>query len=132
MASIHLETIIEAPAERVWGALAAAGEAHKAFAGVLSDCRLEDEDVRVATFTNGLVVKERIIGVDAAQMRIAYAVIESELEHHSASMQVAAANDAACRFIWITDVLPHEAAAWIRPLMEEGARALKASVERAR
>jgi len=87
MASIHLETVIEAPAEDVWAALAAVGEAHKAFSGVLSDCRLEREDVRVATFVNGLVVKERIVSVDQSRMRIAYAVIESALEHHGASMQ---------------------------------------------
>jgi hypothetical protein len=132
MASIHLETIIEAPAEQVWAVLAAIGEAQRAFAGVLSDCRLERDDVRAVTFVNGLVVKERIVGVDPGRMRIAYAVIESGLEHHSASMQVVAASDGACRFVWVTDVLPHEAAAWIRPLMEEGAQALKAGVEGAR
>jgi uncharacterized protein YndB with AHSA1/START domain len=129
MASIQLETIIHAPAEQVWAALAAVGEAHRAFAGVLSGCRLEREDVRVVTFVNGLVVKEQIVDVDPTLMRIAYAVIESELAHHSASMQVGATTDRACRFVWITDVLPHDAAGWIRPLMEQGAEALKTNVE---
>jgi uncharacterized protein YndB with AHSA1/START domain len=129
VASIHLETLIQAPAERVWAALAAIGEAHKAFSGVLSGCRLESDDVRVVTFLNGMVVKERIISVDPTRMRVAYAVIESELEHHSASMQISAVSDGACRFIWITDVLPHQAQEWIRPLMEEGAQALKTNVE---
>lgn len=132
MASIHIETTIQAPAEDVWAALEAVGEAHRAFAGVLSGCRLEREDVRVATFVNGLVVKERIVSVDPARMRIAYTVIESELAHHSASMQVSAARDGACRFVWITDVLPHEAAEWIRPLMAQGAQALKMSIETSR
>jgi uncharacterized protein YndB with AHSA1/START domain len=129
VASIHLETVIQAPAERVWAALAAVGEAHRTFSGVLSGCRLEGDDVRVVTFLNGLVVKERIISVDPTRMRVAYAVTESELEHHSASMQVSAMPDGACRFDWITDVLPHQAQEWIRPLMEEGAQALKANVE---
>jgi hypothetical protein len=129
MASIHLDMIIQAPAAQVWAALAAVGEAHKAFSGVLSGCRLERDDVRVVTFANGLVVKEQIVSVDPERMRIAYAVIESELTHHSASMQVSAAADRACRFIWTTDVLPHEAAEWIHPLMEKGAQALKTSVE---
>ena len=132
MATIHNETAIDAPAAQVWAVLAAVGEAHRAFAGVLSGCSLEREDLRVATFVNGLVVKERIISVDPARMRIAYTVIESEFEHHSASMQISATSDRACRFIWITDVLPHQAAEMVRPLMEEGARALKRNVETSR
>jgi hypothetical protein len=129
MASIQIDTIIQAPAEEVWAALAAVGAAHEAFAGVLSECRLEPNDVRVVTFANGLVVKERIISIDSARMRLAYGVIESDLIHHSASMQISAATERTCRFVWITDVLPHEAAEWIRPLMEEGARALTRNVE---
>jgi hypothetical protein len=128
MASIHIETTIEAPAAQVWAALAAIGEAHKAFAGVLSACVLERDDVRVVTFANGLAVKEQIVSVDPARMRIAYAALESELTHHSASMQIGGERDGTCRFTWITDVLPHEAADWIRPLMEQGTQALKRSV----
>jgi hypothetical protein len=132
MASIHLERVIPAPADQVWATLAAVGEAHRAFAGVLSGCHLDREDVRVATFVNGLVVKERIVSVEPARMRLAYAVIESQLLHHSASMQLDANGDGTTRFIWITDVLPHDAAEWIRPLMEQGAEALNTNVVRAR
>jgi len=59
MAAIHVEMRIRASAQQVWQALAATGEAHKAFAGVLKDSRMESEDLRVATFANGMVVKER-------------------------------------------------------------------------
>lgn len=131
MASIHVETRIQAPAEQVWSMLAAIGDAHKAFAGVLVASVLESEDMRRVTFANGLVVKEQIVGIDAARMRIAYRVIESELVYHSASMQVVALTRDSCRFDWITDVLPHDAAAWIGPLMEAGARALAANVSTA-
>jgi uncharacterized protein YndB with AHSA1/START domain len=129
MAAIHIETRIHAPAQQVWQALAATGDAHLAFAGVLTGCRLESEDVRVATFANGMVVKERIVSVEPRRMRIAYGVIESQFVHHSASMQVVARSDGECEFIWITDVLPHEAAASITPLMEAGAQALRRVVE---
>jgi uncharacterized protein YndB with AHSA1/START domain len=132
MASIHVETVIEAPTEKVWAALVAIGRAHEAFAGVLSGCRLEGDDVRVVTFANGMVVKERIVTVDPERMRIAYAVIESGLVHHSAAMQVHDAIVGASRFVWVADVLPHDAASRIRPLMEQGAQALKRSVEAAR
>jgi hypothetical protein len=132
MASIHIDTTIQAPARQVWAALSAVGEAHKAFGGVLTGCRLESDDLRVVTFANGLQVKEQIVAVDASRMRIAYAAIGTELKHHSAAMQITAVTDDACRFDWVTDVLPHEAVDWIRPLMEQGARALAANIEATR
>jgi hypothetical protein len=128
MAAIHIEMPIRAPAQQVWQSLAAIGEAHRAFAGVLTDCRLERDDLRVATFANGLVVKERIVSVEPERMRIAYAVIESQFEYHGASMQVVARGD-ECTFVWTTDVLPHGAAASVTPLMEQGARALQGVME---
>lgn len=132
MAAIHIETRIRAPAQQVWQALAATGDAHLAFAGVLTGCKLEREDLRVATFANGMVVKERIVSVEPQRMRIAYGVIESQFVHHSASMQVVARGDGECDFVWIADVLPHEAAASITPLMEAGARALRGVMESGR
>jgi len=129
MAAVHVETRIRASAQQVWQALAATGEAHRAFAGVLKDCRLEGEDVRIATFANGMVVKERIVSVEPERMRFAYSVIE-KFVHHSATMQVVARGANECDFVWIADVLPHAAAASITPLMEQGAKALRAVMER--
>jgi hypothetical protein len=130
MAAVHVEARIRASAQQVWQALAATGDAHRAFAGVLKDCRLESEDVRIATFANGMVVMERIVSVEPQRMRIAYSVIESQFVHHSASMQVVARGADECDFIWIADVLPHGAAASITPLMEQGAKALKNVMEK--
>jgi hypothetical protein len=130
MATVHIEMPIRAPASQLWEALAATGNAHLAFAGVLTDCRMEREDVRVATFANGNVVRERIVTVDAQRMRVAYGVIESQFVHHSASMQVVARGENECAFVWIADVLPHAAAAMITPLMEQGAKALREVTER--
>ena len=129
MAAVHVRTSIRAPAQQVWKALEATGDAHLAFAGVLTDCRLEREDLRVATFANGMVVKERIVSVEPQRMRIAYGVIESQFVHHSASMQVVPQGDDECDFIWIADVLPAAAATSITPLMEHGARALQRVME---
>lgn len=129
MASIHLETLIRAPVARVWERLAATGEAHRAFAGVLTESHMESADVRSVTFANGMVARERIVDVDPARMRVAYAVIGTDLVHHSASMQVFADGADACRFVWIADVLPGDAVEWIRPLMEQGMAALKQGAE---
>ena len=128
MAAVHVETRIRAPAQQVWQALAATGEAHRAFAGVLKDCRLEGEDLRIATFANGMVVKERIVSIEPERMRFAYSVIE-KFVHHSATMQVVARGANECDFVWIEDVLPHAAAASITPLMEQGAKALRTVME---
>jgi uncharacterized protein YndB with AHSA1/START domain len=130
MAAVHVETRIRAPAQRVWQALAATGDAYKAFAGVLKDSRMESEDLRIATFANGMVAKERIISVEPQRMRIAYSVIE-QFVHHSATMQVVARGDQECDFVWIADVLPHAVAAQITPLMEQGAKALRTVMEKA-
>ena len=128
MAAVHVETRIRASAQQVWQALAATGEAHRAFAGVLKDCRLEGADVRIATFANGMVVKERIVSVEPERMRFAYSVIE-KFVHHSATMQVVARGANECDFVWTADVLPHAAAASITPLMEQGATALRTVME---
>ena len=128
MAAVHVETRIRASAQQVWQALAATGEAHRAFAGVLKDCRLESEDLRIATFANGMVVKERIVSVEPERMRFAYSVIE-KFVHHSATMQVVARGANECDFVWTADVLPHAAAASITPLMEQGAQALRTVME---
>jgi hypothetical protein len=77
-----------------------------------------------------MVVKERIVSVEPQRMRIAYAVIESQFLHHSASMQVVPRSAQECDFVWIADVLPHAAATSITPLMEQGARALQGVMER--
>ena len=129
MAAVHVETRIRASAQQVWQALAATGEAHRAFAGVLKDCRLESEDLRIATFANGMVVTERIVSVEPERMRFAYSVLE-KFVHHSATMQVVARGANECDFVWIADVLPHAAAASITPLMEQGAKALRGVMER--
>jgi carbon monoxide dehydrogenase subunit G len=125
MASIIRDTVVRAPAATVWDALSNVGAAHRVFAGVLSDCRLEGENTRIATFTNGLIVTERIISIDAERKRVAYTLVSGGFEHHGASMQVFTHDEGACRFVWTTDVLPDAAADRIRPLMDAGIAALK-------
>ena len=129
MASIIIAVSVQASAETVWNALSNVGEAHRVFTGVLSDCRLEADDMRIATFTNGLVARERIISIDAAHGRIAYTVLSGGFEHHGASMQVVPGDNGTCRFVWTRDVLPNAAAERIRPLMDTGVAALKRTFE---
>lgn len=128
MASIHYEALVDVPAEKAWAALRDVGAAHHLFAGVLTDAQLEGA-VRTVTFANGKVVREKIVDVDDEARRVAYAVIDGVFEHHSASMQIFSAGEARCRFVWITDILPDDQTAMVRPLVEQGGQALKRVLE---
>jgi hypothetical protein len=129
MASIHQQTAVEVDVNQAWAALRLVGEAHKLFAPVLVDGRLEG-DVRTVRFANGMVVRERIIDVDDERRRVAYSVLDGPgMTYHHASMQVVAAGSGRCHFIWITDFLPHGIAGDLSPLIEQGAGALKNNLE---
>lgn len=121
MASIRKEFVVGAPAERVWDALRDVGEVHRRLApGFVTDCRLEP-GARVVTFADGFVARELIVDVDDAARRIAYSARSERLQHHNASFEVHEDGPARCRVVWLADVLPHEAAAVVGAMMEQGA-----------
>jgi hypothetical protein len=130
VASIHHELTVNVSADKAWAALRQVGLAHKLFAPVLSDGRLEG-DVRTVTFANGMVTRERIVDISEDRRRVAYSVIEgSPMTHHNASMQIVPIDGRRCRFVWIADFLPHEFADTMLPLVKQGAEALKANLEK--
>jgi len=51
------------------------------------------------------------------------------MTYHHASMQVLDAGPGRCVFVWITDFLPPEIAGNLAPLIQQGAKALKANLE---
>lgn len=130
MASIHREITIEAPAETVWAAVRDVGNVHvRLCPGVLTGARLEG-DSRVVTFANGMAVRERIVDIDDAKRRFAYAVVDGRPTHHNASMQVVDEGEGRSRLIWITDLLPQEVVAPIAALVELGAAAMQRTLNR--
>ena len=129
MASIHEQLAIEVGADEAWAALRLVGEPHKLFAPVLVDGQL-DGDTRTVKFANGMVVQERILDVDDKRRRVAYSAVNGPgMTYHHASMQVIDAGPGRCLFVWITDFLPPEIAGNLAPLIEQGAKALKANLE---
>lgn len=128
MASIWWEEPVAAPAGLAWAALRRVDLAHRLFSPVLVDGSM-DGGIRTVTFANGLVVRERIVDVDEERMRLVYAVLGDLFEHHSASMQILPVDEERSRFVWISDFLPDERAETVRPLMEQGARALARNIE---
>ena len=128
MASIHSEVLIEAHPEAFWAKLRDVGNVHRLFRGVVTDARL-DGGIRVVTFANGSVIRERIVAVDDERRRVVYASVRDGLVHHSASMQVFAEGEGRSRFVWISDFLPDSLEASIRPLVELGTAAIKRTME---
>ncbi len=129
MASIHKEILLQARPQDVWVAIRDVGAVHQRLApGFVIDTRL-DEDARIVTFANGAVVRERIVDIDGQARRFAYAAVGGRTTHHNASMQVIALGSERSRLVWITDLLPNEVAATINELVEQGARAMKQTLE---
>ena len=85
---------------------------------------------RIVTFANGVVVREVIVQIDDEARRLVYSVRSENLTHHNASFQVFPDGANRCRVVWITDLLPDEAAAGIGAMVEQGTVAMKSALER--
>ena len=123
MATIIKEVEIERSPDEVWDALQDFMAVHERLVpGFLTDSRPDGDDTRVVTFANGAVAREVLVGVDKDAKRLCYSVVEGPLgfSTHSASAQVFEAGDGRSRFVWITDVLPHEVADRVDELMTVG------------
>jgi hypothetical protein len=131
MASIHMELVVDAPAEHVWAAIRDVGAVHTRLAQhFVVDTRLE-RDSRIVTFANGEVVRERIVDIDDRKRRLAYAVVDWRTTHHNASFQVVPDSDERCHIVWITDLLPDTLAELVEGFMEQGSAAIKHTLETA-
>jgi carbon monoxide dehydrogenase subunit G len=132
MASIRREFVIDAAPQDVWDAVRDAGAVHRRLApGFVVDCRLED-GARTVTFANGFVARELIVDVDDDTRRIVYSVVGGPATHHNASMQILPTDDGRSRMEWITDLLPHEAASVLEPMVEQGAEVMRLALAGAR
>jgi carbon monoxide dehydrogenase subunit G len=130
MATIYKEFIVEADAARVWDALRDFNAVHVRLApGFLTGCTIDAEGARMLTFANGLVAREVPVGIDDTHRRLAYTVAGGKASHHHASAQVFTEGPGRSRFVWITDVLPDAMAAYVEPMMVQGAAAMKAALE---
>jgi hypothetical protein len=129
MATAYKEFIVRVAADHVWAAFRDVGAVHTRLAQkFVTDCRL-DGDSRIVTFADGTVVRERIVTIDDARRRLAYAVTEWRTTHHNASFQVFDDGDGRTRIAWITDLLPNDLGGLIDGLMEQGAAAMTQTLE---
>ena len=130
MASIRKILEIGAPVESVWAALADFHHVHTRVApGFVTDSK-PDGDIRVVTFSNGSVAREKLVSMDAALRRVVYAIVDGRPTHHSASVDLVALDSHKTRFVWTTDVLPDELAPYIDGQMSLAAPLMKTALER--
>lgn len=134
MASIKTETQIDARPEDVWAALRDFGAVHERVApGFVVDATVEG-DARIVTFGNGAVAREILVAVDDDARRLVYTVVDAPtmgFTHHNASAQVFDEGPDGSRFVWIADVLPHDVAARVQVMMEQGTAVIKHTLESA-
>lgn len=133
MASIHREIVIGVGAAQVWAALRDVGALHvRLVKGFVTNCRLESEadgEVRIVTFANGVVARERIVSIDDDAQRVAWSAAGGRLSHHNASAQVVDAGGGRSRVVWVCDLLPDSMAPAITGMIELGLKAMKATLE---
>jgi uncharacterized protein YndB with AHSA1/START domain len=129
MASIRIETTIEAPSEKVWEALRAWDRPHEVLVpGFVVDTRMDGED-RIVSFFNGATVREVLIDLDEDARRLVWSVVDGPYTHHNGAAQVLSDGNGATRFVWTADLLPNEAAKPTRQMMERGAETVKQTLE---
>lgn len=129
MASIHIERIVDAPADQVWDAIRDVGALHtRLVPGAVVDTVLE-EGARIVTFADGRVVREIFVDLDEARRRFVYSIRNERVEHHNGSNQVFDEGDGRCRFVWIADVLPGDIAGRFEEMMNHSSDLLKATLE---
>jgi carbon monoxide dehydrogenase subunit G len=124
MATLRKEIRLDAPAERVWDAARDIGALHtRLVPGFVLDTRMEDE-VRVVTFENGMVVREPIVSVDETRRRLAWTATGGRTTHYNAVLEVLS-EGTGCRVVWTIDLLPHELSAAIGAMQDRGIAAIQ-------
>ncbi len=134
MASVISEVAIDTAPDDAWAALRDFHAVHERLApGFVVDSQPVADDTRIVTFFNGAVAREVLVGIDDEARRLCYTVVDGPLQstHHNASAQVFAEPEGRSRFVWITDVLPHDRAEPVGLLMERGLDVLKGTLEAA-
>src|SRR3954452_21707774 len=129
MATLHKEIHIEARPEAIWDAARDVGALHtRLVPGFVVDARLED-NARIVTFGNGMVVRELIISVDDQRRRLAWTAVGGRTTHYNASLQLFA-DGSGTRVVWTIDLLPDEMAAPLAVMQESSLATMKATFER--
>jgi hypothetical protein len=131
MATVRKEIPLRTTAADVWDAIRDIGALHtRLVPGFVVDTRLEP-GARIVTFANGMVVREPIVALDEAAMRLVWTAEGAHATHFNGAVQVVADGEVACSVIWISDFLPDAIAPEIDAAMTAGAEAMQRAFGRA-
>lgn len=133
MASIHKRIEVDADPGDVWDAVRDFGAPHvRLVCGFVVDSRIEG-DARIVTFGSGTVQRESLVDCDDRARRLVYSATDSPvgMTHYNASLQISAGRNSSTRIDWIVDVLPNDLRDFLDQAMEQGATAMKRTLERA-
>jgi len=129
MASIRKEISTRATGDDVWSALRDVGSLHtRLVPGFVTDTKLEGA-ARIVTFGNGMIVRELIVTVDEVERRVVWSATGGSLTHHNSSAQVIAGSAGSTKVVWITDLLPDEAAETVEAMMDEGMAIMRRTLD---
>ncbi|MEP6723794.1 MAG: SRPBCC family protein [Variovorax sp.] len=132
MASIRREMDVAADAAQIWDAVRDVGALHQRLVkGFVVDCRLDGDEARIVKFANGMEARELIVDLDDAARRIVWSAVGGRLTHHNASLQVFDEGGGRSRVVWVADLLPNALAPAIAGMIDDGMRAMKATLEAA-
>jgi hypothetical protein len=121
--------LIDAHPDVVWDALRDFGALHERLVpGFVTDCRLDGPD-RIVTFFNGVTLKELFINSDDDARRLAWSIVDGPYTHHNGVAQLFAEGEQT-RFVWTTDLLPHELAPRTREMMDRGTAIMQQTLSR--
>lgn len=123
--------VVNVPADQVWAVLSDVHALPTRLAAGFVTVSRRDGDDRLLTFANGIEVRERILAVDEAQMRVVYSVIGEQMNFHRASATVTTRPNGQTQFTWTAQVSPAELAPGMDDMMEVGAAAIKRTLEAA-
>ena len=130
MASLRKDISTRARPADVWAAIRDIGALHtRLVPGFVIDTRVEP-GARIVTFANGLVVREPIVAIDDANMRLVWSAEGGRTRHYNASVQVFAEMDGTSKVLWIADFLPDAAAGEIDAAMRAGSAVMKTTLDR--
>ena len=128
MATVRREIRTSAAPHAVWDAIADVGALHtRLVPGFVVDTRLVPGG-RMVTFGNGMVIEEPIVTIDATERRLVWGAKGGSLRHYNGAVQVFAEGTGS-RVVWTADFLPHEASAVVGPMIEEGMRVMKQTLD---
>jgi hypothetical protein len=129
MATVRAEITVDAAIDGVWDAVRDFGGLHERVApGFVTDCVLDGED-RVVTLFNGMVLRERLISLSDADHRLAWTIVDGPWTHHSGSVELHAEDAGRTRFVWTTDMLPHDTEEPTRQMVEQGMRVIQTTLD---